>query len=236
MSQMTNNPMQPQGPSQSLGDRASTTATTAKDEAGSVAETAKSQLGEVASATGEQAKAVVDDAKYQARRVVDQSRSQLRDQASEQKTKLAGTVRDVSQQLRSVTQGGPAPQGVVADLADQAAGMTSRLAEQLDNRSPEELVDEVRRFARRRPGMFLLGALGAGFVAGRLVRSVDTQSLVEAAKSGADVGNGNGEALAQPTGQLGATAPMPAMSPPAPTGASQPAGGFPSDLSAAVRP
>lgn len=227
MSQTTNNPNPSQGPSQNLGDRASTTATTAKDEVGSVAETAKSQLSDVAAVGGEQAKAVIDDAKYQARRVLDDSRDQLRTQASEQTTKLAESMRDVSQQLRGVVQGGSPPQGLVADIAEQAAGMTSRLAQQLENRSPEELVDEVRRFARRRPGMFLAGAVGAGFIAGRIVRSVDTQSIVEAAKSGADLDGGSDDIQGgQP---LGTTTQMPAMS-------STSASGFPQDLSPAVRP
>ena len=228
MSEPTNHTTPPQGPSTSPGDRAGTTATTAKDEVGSVADTARSQMSDVAAATGEQARAVVTDAKHQARRVLDESREQLRSQASEQTTKLAGSVRDVSQQLQGVAHGGVPQQGLVADLADQAAGVTSRLAYQLENRTPDELVDEVRRFARRRPGMFLLGALGAGFVAGRLVRSIDTQPLVEAAKSGADMGDDGSTGLPQGGAPLAAASPVP--------GGSSPASGFPQELSSAVRP
>jgi hypothetical protein len=33
------------------------------------------------------------------------------------------------------------------------------------------VVDDVTRFARRRPGVFLAGAAGMGFVVGRLVRA-----------------------------------------------------------------
>lgn len=223
----TNTPIPPQGPSQDLGGRSSTAASTAKDEAASVAENAKSQAGEVAGAAGEQAKAVVEDAKYQARRVVDDSRQQLMTQASEQTTKLAGSVRDVSKQLQGV-KSGQAPQGIVGDIANQAADMTSRLAETLENRSPDELIGEVRSFARRRPGMFLLGALGAGFVAGRVVRSVDTQSLMDAAKSGADMDDG-GSSMQPHDQPLTSASSMPASSRPS-------SGGFPQDLTPAVRP
>ena len=44
------------------------------------------------------------------------------------------------------------------------------LAGWLDQRDPGELLDEVRGIARRKPGTFLLGALAAGVVAGRLTR------------------------------------------------------------------
>lgn len=226
MSQMRNDPIPPQGPSQEMGGRASNAASTAKEEAASVTDNAKSQAGEVAGAAGEQAKAVVEDAKYQARRVVDDSRQQLMNQASEQTTKLAGSVRDVSKQLQGV-KSGQAPQGIVGDIANEAASMTSRLAETLETRSPDELIGEVRTFARRRPGMFLLGALGAGFVAGRLVRSVDTQSLMDAAKSGADM-DGDGTSMQPHNQPLASASSMPS--------ASRSAGGFPQDLTPAVRP
>jgi hypothetical protein len=75
--------------------------------------------------------------------------------------------------------------------------------------------------------MFLVGALGAGFLAGRLVRSVDTKSIVEAAKEGADIEGNAGVQGGQP---LGTTSQMPAMS----TSASP--GSFPQELSPAVRP
>ena len=69
-----------------------------------------------------------------------------------------------------------------------------RLADSLENRRPEELLDDVKRFARQRPGVFVLGALGAGFLAGRVLRNVDTSSIAEAAKSGAGTGRATGRA------------------------------------------
>jgi hypothetical protein len=42
----------------------------------------------------------------------------------------------------------------------------------LQNREPADLLDEVRSFARRRPGTFLLGAALAGVLAGRLTSGV----------------------------------------------------------------
>ena len=50
--------------------------------------------------------------------------------------------------------------------------MVESFAGKLQNREPAELLDEVRSFARRKPGLFLLGAAAAGVVAGRLTRGV----------------------------------------------------------------
>ncbi len=60
--------------------------------------------------------------------------------------------------------------GVASDLVGQAADRTHGVADWLDGRQPEDLLDELRRLARRRPGAFLIGALAAGVVAGRLTR------------------------------------------------------------------
>ena len=46
------------------------------------------------------------------------------------------------------------------------------MASWLENRDPGSLLDEVKSFARQRPGTFLLAAAGAGLLAGRLGRSL----------------------------------------------------------------
>lgn len=50
--------------------------------------------------------------------------------------------------------------------------MVEAFADRLQNREPAELLDEVRSFARRKPGLFLLGAAAAGVLAGRLTRGI----------------------------------------------------------------
>ena len=47
---------------------------------------------------------------------------------------------------------------------------TGEVSHWLDNHEPSDLLDEVKRFARRRPGAFLALAAAAGVVAGRLTR------------------------------------------------------------------
>jgi hypothetical protein len=57
-------------------------------------------------------------------------------------------------------------------------------------------MEDARRLARNRPGLFLAGAALAGFVAARVVRAADTEGLKQAA-----------------TGSNG-TSPAPAITPP----------------------
>jgi len=53
----------------------------------------------------------------------------------------------------------------------------------VQNRGMEGLVDDLQRFARRRPGVFLFATAVAGFAAGRAVRMRDTEP-VEPATTG----------------------------------------------------
>jgi hypothetical protein len=60
---------------------------------------------------------------------------------------------------------------MASDVARQVADRAHTLAGHLEDREPGDLLGDVRDFARRRPGTFLLGALAAGVVAGRLTRA-----------------------------------------------------------------
>jgi hypothetical protein len=63
---------------------------------------------------------------------------------------------------------------VASEVARQAATRARNVGSFVDSHEPGDLLDEVRRFAGRRPGTFLLGALAAGVVAGRLTRGAAT--------------------------------------------------------------
>ena len=69
--------------------------------------------------------------------------------------------------------------GVVRDLIAQAGSRVSELAERLDQGGIDEVASDVVRFARRRPIVFLAGAVTAGFVVGRLVRGAQAASSAE---------------------------------------------------------
>src|SRR3954467_3101141 len=143
---------------------------TAKSEVAEVGKSAVDRAGDVAGTAGEQVKQVASEAGAQARNLLDEGAQQLRDQASNGQQKLAGGVRDMADQLRRMSEGQDS--GLVSDVVQQAGDRAERLASWLEAREPGDVVAEVRRFARRRPGMLLAGAAMAGVLAGRLTRNL----------------------------------------------------------------
>jgi hypothetical protein len=143
----------------------------AKDEAANVADQAKGAAQNVAETAKTEAKNVAYEAKNSARDLLHQAKSDLTSQAGTQQTKAAEGIRNISSQLRSMADA-PDQQGVASDLIRQAADRSESVASWLDNRDPGSLLDEVKSFARQRPGTFLLLAAGAGMLAGRLGRSL----------------------------------------------------------------
>ena len=132
----------------------------AADSAQTVAETAKTEAANVAA----EVKTNTKDLLYQAK-------SDLTDQAGAQQQKAAEGIRSISSQLHTMADASDQP-GVAADLIRQAAERSQSVASWLENRDPGSLLDEVKSFARRRPGTFLMIAAGAGMLAGRLGRSL----------------------------------------------------------------
>jgi hypothetical protein len=142
-----------------------------KDKAADSAQVGKQAAGEVAQTAADRAKDVAHEAKTQARNVVGQAQDQLREQASTQHRSLVNNLRSLGDQLTSMADRSE-ESGQAIDLVSEAGSRAHSVASWLDEREPGQLVDEVRSFARRKPGVFVLGALAAGVVAGRLTRGV----------------------------------------------------------------
>lgn len=132
-------------------------------------QTAADKSKDVAGVAKDEAQQVTQEAKQQARGLVDEAMTQVDDQSRAQRDRLVEKLRTFSDDLDHMADQGERP-GVAADLSREIASRARDLCDQVDGREPRELLDEVRGFARRRPGTFLLGALAAGVVAGRLGR------------------------------------------------------------------
>ena len=143
---------------------------------------ATAKAKEVANETTEQAKRVAGEAQDQARRVagdvadhardvLDQTRSEVRSQADQGTKRVAGGLRTIGQQLQALRDGRTNEAGPLRDYADQARDKVDALAARLDARGIDGVASDLTAFARRRPGLFLLGCAGAGFAVARLVRS-----------------------------------------------------------------
>ena len=187
----------------------SSTRDVAKDEAKGVAqdavqggkqtaETAKQQVGEVAG-----------EAKNQARDLLDQTRQQIASQGNDQQQRAATGLRSMADELTAMINGEGGTGGVASDLARQASERVQTAADWLESREPRDLLQEVQRFARQRPGTFLAAAGVLGFIGGRMTRgavdeardsSDDTSSYrstgystgYQGAYTGTGVGTGTG--------------------------------------------
>jgi hypothetical protein len=157
-------------------------------EARGVATTAVEETKSVAGTAADEAKAVVQDATGQARYLADEARSRLRAELDDQSNRLAGTLGDVGRQLRSMSANADDPDSAVTRFAGQAADSVERFASRLEDGGVDRALDDVKRFARNQPTVFLLGALGAGFVVGRLLKAADLGQVMQ----GRD-GDGNGQ-------------------------------------------
>lgn len=166
----------PSGPTSPAGNplgslTAESTSGTARHEAGEIAETAKDACAHVVQSAKEQVGQVTQEAGRQARDLIDQLRTEATDQAATQQQRAAGGLRSLADELSGMAhrseQDGPA-----TDLARQAAGRLKEVAQWLEHRHPGDVLDEVRSFARQRPGAYLALAAGAGLLAGRLSRGL----------------------------------------------------------------
>jgi len=150
----TSTPQSAGGDGGTVQQAASTTA----DEAGRVAEVAKGQAQQVASEIGTQARDLVGELK-----------TQVHDQSVDQRDRLADNLRQFSDDLDSMRQSSSSS-GFATNLTGMLATKARDVSAFLSDHEPGDLIEEVRQFARQRPGTFLLGAAVAGVIAGRLTR------------------------------------------------------------------
>ncbi|MET4637913.1 hypothetical protein [Mycetocola sp. 2940] len=125
----------------------------------------------VAGVAADEASNVKQEVGNQARNLVGQVRTQLKDQVSTQQERAAGGIRSVSDELRSMADSSET-RGAASNLVSQAASRASDVAGWLEGRDPSDVLTEVKRFARRRPGVFIAIAAGAGIVVGRIAKSL----------------------------------------------------------------
>jgi hypothetical protein len=134
------------------------------------AERAASEASQLGDTAKDQARQVKDEVATQTRGLVDQTKKELRDQGRSQADHLAQAIRRVSDQADALAAGRVDQAGNVADNVRRTGGHVRQVADRLDQRGVDGVIDDVQSFARRRPGAFLLGCAAAGFVTGRLLR------------------------------------------------------------------
>jgi len=143
---------------------------TARQEASATAGRAGQAAGDVAETATEQAKAVTSEARQEAVTVVRELRESVAEQADTQTRRAVGTLRQWADDLQGLARHAP-DDSPAHGLVAQAAQGSQRAAEYLDRQGPQGLVADVEDFARRRPGVFLGGAVVAGFLVGRIAKA-----------------------------------------------------------------
>ncbi|MET0716530.1 MAG: hypothetical protein ABWY57_16630 [Mycetocola sp.] len=180
---------------------------TAKQEASDLKDTAVSEAGHVAETAKDEAKAVAAEVKYQAKDLYAQTQRELRDQARTQQTRLATGLAAVSREMDSMTTNVESP-GLATDVVRQVSQRLSSASTWLADRDPGSVLAEVKSFARRRPGTFILGAAVLGVLAGRLTRALASNASGSDDDTNSTVGVGSSRAAGTippaPDGQLGA--------------------------------
>lgn len=181
-----------------------------RDQARNLGSEAAQAGGNVAQTAKEQGREVAGEASRQARNLYGEARSQLAGQANDQQRRAAGGLRSLADEMRSMAdQGGRS--GPASELAHQAADRVHSVAGWLENREPGDLIAEVRNYARRNPGTFLLGAVALGVVAGRLTRNIAAVSNDDSGASTA--GTDYRSAYSQPVTDPDSTVVLPPAQP-----------------------
>ncbi|WP_157157170.1 hypothetical protein [Diaminobutyricimonas sp. LJ205] len=155
-----------------------------REQASELGQEAKASGQHVAGVAKEEGKRVAGEISDQARQLYDQTRGELKDQAASQQQRVAGGLRNIGDDLVQMRDGSPPSEGMARDLVTQASERVSAIADWLEAREPGDLVNEVKSFARRRPGVYIAAAVGVGLLAGRLTRALVSSARDEAKESG----------------------------------------------------
>ncbi|HEY3723294.1 MAG TPA: hypothetical protein VGN59_08020 [Acidimicrobiia bacterium] len=181
--------------------------------ASDIKDAAGAQAGQLKDAATEHAGELVGEMKEQARQVTDDARDEIQRQLDQQGRRLGESLGGASRQLHSMAEAGEP--GLVQDLTGQLADRLGRVADTVDRGGVQAVAEDLRRFARRQPGVFLVGAIAVGFVGARLLRA-GASSRSDGDRSGGTLSGATGAAArpvnpasgsvpaAAPTGELGA--------------------------------
>jgi hypothetical protein len=146
-----------------------------RDEAASVGADAAEGGRRVADTAASEVKDIVGEARSQLSALLEQLRGEVSHQASGQSDRAVTGLRSLSNELSQMASSSQ-QNGIATDLAGQAASRVQTLAGWLEQRQPAEVLDEVRDFARRRPGTFLTAAAVIGLIGGRVTRGLTAGS------------------------------------------------------------
>jgi hypothetical protein len=147
-------------------DAATEVARTTRDAAADVARTTRDAAAEVARTAKEETRQVAHTAADEAQEVGRGVRQRLREEVDRQHRQVTDRVGAFAEELYTMAR--ERPDTPAGELVGILATRSRSFAEYLDRHGPERVLHELQDFARRRPGTFIVSAVAAGFVIGRL--------------------------------------------------------------------
>lgn len=138
------------------------------------ADATRAQASQVAETATDQARDVMHQARAQAKTTARKVEDDLRTRANEEASRFAQTLHNASSQMESMAQSAGGDDSLASNLVREGAQATRRLASHIDEGGIDRVMADVRSWARRNPGGFLLGAAFAGFVVGRVARNLSS--------------------------------------------------------------
>ncbi|MUK00869.1 hypothetical protein GM708_02355 [Vibrio cholerae] len=141
-----------------------------KEAAKNVAGTAASEAKNVAGTAASEAKSVAAEAGSQAKNLLGTVTSEVKSQAGSQQQKITEGIRSISDELKSMAE--KSDNSMVSSVVQQASQRTDSAASWLEGRDAADILEDVKAFARRKPGAFLAIAAGSGLLVGRLTRGL----------------------------------------------------------------
>ena len=124
-------------------------------------------------------KHVAGDVASEAKRAAEAKLGAGKDFAAERLGAVASALRHTSEQLRSDDSG-------ITDYVSKAASSVDQVSHYLQTRTLSQLIGDVEGFARREPAIFLGGALLAGILGGRFLKSATPRIAASASGSAQD--------------------------------------------------
>ena len=155
-------------PTQTPTPDATSTSTGPSSESGS---TAQEKMSRVAGEAPAQLSKVTNDVRTQVRESTQRTLGDVRTQADDQASRAAQGLRDLSTRAQALAEGRTQEAGNLGGMVESIGRQADDFAQRLETGGVQGLLDDTARFGRKRPMAFLALAVGAGFVAGRLLRT-----------------------------------------------------------------
>ncbi|WP_433271621.1 hypothetical protein ACQPZF_12965 [Actinosynnema sp. CS-041913] len=149
-----------------------------------VARHAQQAAGAVASTGQEQVKQVAQQAAGQAKSAVHDMRGRVAEQAEQQAQRVSQQLSRIADELSGMAD--QQSDSMTAPVIRQVADTSRQAAGFLDERGARGMLDSVQEYARRKPGTFLLGAVVAGFLVGRVAKGASGAARSQSGTSGTE--------------------------------------------------